>query len=216
MKNDLENIISVTPIERVFSITWNISIRCNYDCMYCPDTLHDNKSKHHSLEDLKKSWLSVYDKSKNRNLKYKISFTGGEPTTSKNFLPFLTWLREHYNQSLDKILLTTNGSASINYYKRLYDLVDNISFSLHSEHIVESIFFQKIVALAKYIDSSKFIHVNIMNEYWNSDRIKLYQDFLHKHNISHNVNEIHYGNKTREYPILKGKLDFDFVQSSIL
>ena len=57
----------------------------------------------------------------------------------------------------------------------------------------------------KMIRPRKSFHVNIMNEYWNRDRIELYRKWLDNHEISYSVNEINYQHKTREYPIMKGK-----------
>ena len=97
-------IVQVEPTEDYFSLTWQLSIRCNYDCMYCPAIWHDNTSRHHSLDTLKQTWISVL--SNTNRLAYKISFTGGEPTNSKSFLPFVKWLRTEYSDIEFKILLT--------------------------------------------------------------------------------------------------------------
>jgi molybdenum cofactor biosynthesis enzyme MoaA len=202
-------IISVTPVDNYFSINWQLGIRCNYDCMYCPTEYHDSVSPHHSLETLQQAWHNLFAKTKHQGLPYKIAFTGGELTTNKHFLPFVTWLRENYNQHLFKILLTTNGSATLNYYKKAFMVIDNISFSVHSEHLDESKFFNMVVDLHKIIDSSNFIHVNIMDEFWNRDRIPAYIKLLQQHNISHNVNVIDYQLQTRTIPIFKGNLNLD-------
>lgn len=206
--NDVK-IISVSPIERVFSITWKLSSRCNYDCMYCPNEWHSSTSVHPTLNEMQSYWKKVFEKTKQKELKYKISFTGGELTGNKDFLPFLQWLRKEYKEHIDIILLTTNGSATLKYYKKLFNLVENISFSVHSEHVNENKFFTMIADLANYIDENKFLHVNIMDEYWNKDRIELYKNFLISKNISHSVNKINYSLRTREIPIFKGKFDFD-------
>jgi molybdenum cofactor biosynthesis enzyme MoaA len=175
--------------------------------MYCPTQWHDDTSKHKSLDELKSNWISIYNQSSHRNLKYKIGFTGGEVTGNRAFYPLIRWLREEYADNIKQILLTTNGSATYNYYLKLFEVVDNISFSTHTEHINEQRFFDTVVKLHKNIHSDKFIHVNIMNETWNQDRIPHYQKLLTDHNISHNVNEIDYGLQTRAIPIMKGKLN---------
>ena len=203
----MTKIIQVAPTDKHFSITWRLGIRCNYDCMYCSPAWHDNVSPHHSLDTLMSSWQSIYEKTKHKNLPYKISFTGGELTTSKNFMPFLKWLRENYNDNIDKIVLSTNGSATLKYYSSMYELVDNISFSVHSEHFNEVEFFSMIVELSKIIEPSKFLHVNIMDEFWNQDRIPHYEKILTDNNISYSLNEINYSQKTRVIPIFKGKLN---------
>ena len=114
----MTKIISVRPTEEYFSLTWRIDIRCNYDCMYCSPEWHDSSSRFKSLEELQNAWLTIFDKTKNLNLPYKISFTGGELTANKNFLPFVTWLKNNYSEYLFKVLATTNGSASTGYYQK--------------------------------------------------------------------------------------------------
>lgn len=202
-------VIEIFPIENTFSITWELGRRCNYDCMYCGPQWHDSTSKHKSLDELKANWLSIFEQSKGRGLKYKISFTGGEVTGNKAFYPFVKWLRENYSDSIKQILLTTNGSATYNYYLKMFEVVDNISFSTHSEHIDEKKFFATVIKLRETIAKDKFIHVNVMNEFWNTERIAAYVDILKQNNISHNVNEIEYSYKTREVPIMKGKLNLE-------
>ena len=91
-------IISLTPIEEVFSITWNLHKRCNNDCMYCGDFLHDQVSPVSSLETLQGHWQQIFEKTKHIGRLYKISFTGGEPVINKNFMPFVSWLRENYGE----------------------------------------------------------------------------------------------------------------------
>ena len=200
-------IVQVAPTEEYFSLTWQLTIRCNYDCMYCSTDWHNNTSKHHSLETLKNAWINILNKT--NRLKYKISFTGGEPTNSKSFLPFIKWLRTEYPDRIFKILVTSNGSATYKYYKQLYDYVDNISFSTHSEHMDELDFFNKIILLHSTLDTSKHLHVNIMDESWNQDRIVKYKEILQSHNISNNTNKIDYSFQTRSIPIFKGKLNLD-------
>jgi uncharacterized radical SAM superfamily Fe-S cluster-containing enzyme len=177
--------------------------------MYCPTSLHDNHSKHVSLDLLKQRWQSIFNKTAHRNLPYKISFTGGEVTVNKSFLPLVRWMRENYQQNIAKILVTSNGSASVNYYTKLYELIDNLSLSFHSEHADEQKFFDLAITLHRNLTSDKHLHVNIMNEVWNQDRINIYQQLLNKHNISNAVNNINYLMQTRPIPIMKGNTNLD-------
>ena len=202
-------IVAVKPTEEYFSLTWQIDIRCNYECMYCSANWHDNSSGFKSLEELQQAWYTIFDKTRNLNLPYKIAFTGGELTANKNFLPFVTWLRDNYSEQLFKILVTTNGSASTHYYKKMLESVDNLTFSLHTEHADEQKFFGMMLDLSKDLTKGKFLHVAIMNEYWNQDRIPMYTKLLDKNNISYTVNEIDYGYKTREHPIFLGRLNLE-------
>jgi MoaA/NifB/PqqE/SkfB family radical SAM enzyme len=176
--------------------------------MYCPDFLHAG-DRIFSLSEMQSYWIDIFDKSRHKNLKYKISFTGGEVTINKDFLPFVKWLRENYKDYIHMILLTTNGSASVSYYTKLFNVVDNISFSFHGEHANEKLFFDKMVKLKKTISTKNFMHINIMNEHWIEDRIPLYTRILIKNHISHSINIIDYTVGTRMVPIMKGKANLE-------
>jgi MoaA/NifB/PqqE/SkfB family radical SAM enzyme len=202
-------IVSVTPTEEYFSLNWQVGIRCNYDCMYCSPQWHDNTSGFRGLEELQSAWVNVFNKTKSSNLPYKISFTGGELTANKHFLPFVTWLKDNYLEYLFKVVVTTNGSASTQYYKKMFESVDNISFSVHTEHIDEQKFFTMMLELSKNLPKDKFLQVVIMDEYWNQARIPVYTKLLKENNISYTVNEIDYKHKTREHPIFLGKLNLE-------
>ena len=202
-------IIQVTPTDQCFSITWELGRRCNYDCMYCGPQWHDDHSKHKSLDELKANWIGIYEQSQYLGLLYKISFTGGEVTGNRDFYPFVKWLRENYGNRIKKLLLTTNGSATYKYYVKMFEVMDNISFSVHSEHIDEQKFFDTVIKLHSTIARDKFIHVNIMNEFWNQDRILMYERLLKQHKISYNVNKIEYSYQTRTIPIMKGNLNLE-------
>jgi hypothetical protein len=179
--------------------------------MYCPTDLHDDTSTHPNLEKLQTAWQSFYSKSRKAELPYKISFTGGEVTANKSFLPLIQYLRAG-DFNLGQLLVTTNGSASEKYYLKLATLVDAISFSTHSEFFNETEFFSKVVAVNHVmIRPKKSVHVNIMNESWNQDRIEIYKNWLTTNNISHSVNVIDYSQQTRSVPILQGKLNLDKV-----
>jgi MoaA/NifB/PqqE/SkfB family radical SAM enzyme len=203
----MNKIIKIEPIPKYFTITWMLGAHCNYDCMYCPSELHDQSGQAHDLNTMQLAWENIHIKAKQQGLLFKITFTGGEVTANKNFLPLLDWIRENYDDVIN-IGITTNGSASLNYYTKLVEFVESISFSTHSEFMDEQAFFNKVIAIDKLmLKPKKSLHVNIMNEYWNQDRISLYQQLLDKHRISHSINEIDYSVKIREEILDKGKLN---------
>ena len=184
-------IIKIEPVFEYYSINWVLGSFCNYSCSYCPDELHDTTSKPHDLGTLKTAWTNIHNKTKHLKLKYKISFTGGEVTANKSFLPFVRWLRKEFTNNIYMILLTTNGSASLNYYTRLAKDVEAISFSTHSEFMDEDKFFEKVVALDPLmIRPKKSFHVNIMDEAWNQKSIIRYKKLLDTNNVSYSVNRI--------------------------
>lgn len=195
-----EKIIKIEPVEKTFAITWRPNIKCNYDCMYCSYDWHSDNDDLKSLEELQTVWQKIYQSSKHKNLKYKIGFTGGEILINKNFMPFIKWLKEKFGNQIEQMGVTTNGSASKRYYLELIEYVDYICFSTHSEFFNEKNFFDTVVACnLKIKNTSKTIHVNIMDEPWHRDRIKIYNDFLTKRKISHTIQPIVWEHKIRNF-----------------
>ena len=204
-------IISVVPTIPSISITWMIGSRCNYDCMYCWPERHDNVSKHPSLENLIQAWDSIYSKTEHIGLPFKISFTGGEVTANKSFVPLIQYLRSG-KFNIETLGFSSNGSASIKYYQKLSQLVDYISFSFHSEHANEKEFFIKAKEINQImIRPKKSFQVHIMDEFWNQDRIKMYTEWLEQNDIYYSVNMIDYSAQTRTIPIFKGVSNFDQI-----
>lgn len=197
-------IVRVEPTTPMIVLTWMVGTRCNYDCMYCPADLHDNTSKHPDLDKLILAWDNFYQNTKSQQLPYKISFTGGEVTANRSFLPLVEYI-QNGNFNIGQIVVTTNGSASKKYYTKLAALVDSISFSTHSEFFNEQEFFNKVHAVHQLMPRpNKNVHVNIMDESWNQQRIPVYKSWLEQRGISYSVNIINYAKQIRDTPVQLG------------
>ena len=196
-----KKIIRIEPIYRTFTVNWNIGLRCNFDCMYCPEMYHNPTDKDLTLAEFQTHWQKIVEKTQHTKLKYKLTFTGGEVTINKNFLPFLLWLDKNYKEQISECGFTTNGSASKRYYLDAIDIsiISFISFSTHSEFFNEKKFFDTIVEVNEKSHSlKKSIHVNIMDEFWNEGKSKIYSDFLTKRKINNSINVIYYTHKIRD------------------
>ena len=109
-------------------IDWYIGKRCNFSCSYCADFIHDNYSAHVPFSQMK----IFVDKIVARfgtNIHW--SLTGGEPTLNPDFIELLKYLQDKKYE----ISVCTNGSRSIEYMCQMYEYVDNITYSLHFEHV---------------------------------------------------------------------------------
>lgn len=128
---------------KVFQVTWDLGRRCNYDCSYCPAHRHDNFSRHATLDELKSAvnFLFAYIDTYMSVRKYKktsISFTGGEPTVNPNFIDFVKYLKQEYEQKYsDKwecgFALTSNGAMSKKMANAVMDNLGHITVSYHAE-----------------------------------------------------------------------------------
>lgn len=200
----MTKLIKVTPIDHVFSISWIQHIRCNYDCMYCSDTRHNKDDPMPDLGTMQDHWGQIYSKIKHKQLPLELSFSGGETTINKDFIPFIKWLQEHHSNEIKTVSITTNGSASLAYYLKLFDHLTSISFSTHYEYM-SSDFFNKIDALNLFAKANnKMLFVNVMQEYWATDQIKSTVQFCKDQDIPYGISKVVYGLPgSRSWPIIK-------------
>jgi MoaA/NifB/PqqE/SkfB family radical SAM enzyme len=130
IKTTAVNLVNPEPM----MVTWDIGRRCNYDCTYCEATRHDNKSPHHSLDELKttfefiKSWTEIYNSHRAIHTT-NINFTGGEPTVNPNFWKLVDYVKQ-YNFNLS---LTTNGAWNKKHTKTISEKFSGVTVSYHAE-----------------------------------------------------------------------------------
>jgi MoaA/NifB/PqqE/SkfB family radical SAM enzyme len=105
-------------------VEWNLGKRCNYDCSYCPASIHDNSSLHTDIEILK----ATVDKLMTLGKPIRLSFTGGEPCVHPKFLELVKYCK---HVGITWISVTTNGTLPYEFYAALE--VDQIVFSIHLE-----------------------------------------------------------------------------------
>lgn len=95
---------------------------CNFKCPYCRG-LRENLKGTISLEKAK----YIIDLWSKDNLK-NIRFSGGEPTVYKNLIELVEYTK---SKGIERIAISTNGSADISLYKELIDAgVNDFSVSL--------------------------------------------------------------------------------------
>lgn len=201
---DQLKIVKITPVENVFSITWNMHKRCNNDCMYCGEQLHDNYSPVTPLAELQQQWIQIFEKTKHLDLPYKISITGGEAVINKDFKPFVTWLFDNYQSQIKTIGVTSNGTSSKSYYLELFKKLTFLTLSTHTESINLERFIETAIACNAYASETqgKFFMVNIMEEYWAVDTIKKLIDMCKEHQIRYSINRIdYYRTGAKQYPV---------------
>jgi MoaA/NifB/PqqE/SkfB family radical SAM enzyme len=113
------------PHQGSIKVEWNLGKRCNYDCSYCPASIHDNLSPHTNIEILK----ATVDKLVTLGKPIRLSFTGGEPCVHPKFAELITYCNY---KGISWISVTTNGTLPYEFYASLN--VDQFVFSLHLEY----------------------------------------------------------------------------------
>lgn len=166
---DYNDIVAIEPTRDsdFFYVHWNIGKRCNYDCVYCPDKLHDLTSPHRTLDNL----ITIADKIELNSPKEKVRiwFTGGEPTVNPAFMDLCKHLKKKNGWIVG---LNTNGSRTVDYFKELINEIDVIQFSSHFEYLELEEFANKLLETQKECNKfeHKHISLNLMMEpeHWNT------------------------------------------------
>lgn len=124
-------ITSRWPHQNSVKVEWNLGKRCNYDCTYCPASIHDNSSAHTDVEILK----AAVDKLITLDKPVRLSFTGGEPCVNPKFAELVRYCK---HVGVGWISVTTNGTMPYEFYAALP--VDQIVFSIHLEYDWQRVF----------------------------------------------------------------------------
>ena len=130
------------PHQGSIKIEWNLGKRCNYDCSYCPASIHDNSSPHTDIEILK----ATVDKLMTLGKPIRLSFTGGEPTVHPKFRELIQYCN---HVGVSWISVTTNGTLPYQFYAGVD--IDQLVFSIHLEYDWKRVFntVESIVDLTK-------------------------------------------------------------------
>jgi len=130
------------PHQTSVKVEWNIGKRCNYDCSYCPASIHDATSNHTDIEILK----ATVDKLMTLGKPIRLSFTGGEPCVHPKFDELVKYCK---HVGIGWISVTTNGTRPYEFYASMP--VDQYVFSMHLEYDWKRVFntVESIVDLKK-------------------------------------------------------------------
>lgn len=127
--NGIDDIVAVAASDLLLNTTlhvdWTVTKKCNYDCSYCPPSVHDNFSQYPSFLECKDFFETAL---RNNNIsisKYKfvrVTLTGGEPTIMKEFSKLIDWLKDFSEPNI-----VTNFTSSVN---------DLISWHQYSRYMI--------------------------------------------------------------------------------
>jgi len=123
----MHKITSSWPHQDSIKIEWNLGKRCNYDCTYCPSSIHDNHSPHTDINILE----ATVDKLCEIGKPLRISLTGGEPCIHPDIEDLLDYFKR---KDIFWVNLTTNGTRPANWYLQNEMYFNHLVFSLHFEY----------------------------------------------------------------------------------
>jgi len=123
-------------------IGYTIGTTCNYKCHYCFDGCNDGQYRFPNNFDLVKTnfghIIDLYRENFSKE-HIRIHLTGGEPTLWPKLGEFAEFISK---EKECKISLSTNGSRTLNFWKRYSKYFDDIHISIHNEgcdvaHLIE-------------------------------------------------------------------------------
>jgi len=148
----MHKITSVWPHQDQIKVEWNLGKRCNYDCSYCPSSIHDNHSPHTDINILEQTVDRLCELGK----PLRISLTGGEPCVHPDIEELFDYFKR---KNIFWINVTTNGTRGYRWYLDNEMFFNHIVFSLHFEFDYTRI----VDTILKYYDATeKEFFVNVM------------------------------------------------------
>ena len=145
-------VTSAWPHQDQLKVEWNLGKRCNYDCTYCPSSIHDNHSPHTDIGILE----ATVDKLCEIGKPLRISLTGGEPCVHPDIEDLLEYFKR---KDIFWVNLTTNGTRGYRWYLQNEMFFNHLVFSLHFEQDWTRVF----DTILKFYDSTERVFfVNIM------------------------------------------------------
>jgi MoaA/NifB/PqqE/SkfB family radical SAM enzyme len=155
-------VTSSWPHQDQIKVEWNLGKRCNYDCSYCPSSIHDNFSPHTDINVLE----ATVDKLCELGKPLRISLTGGEPCVHPDIEDLLEYFKR---KDIFWVNLTTNGTRGYQWYLNNEIFFNHLVFSLHFEHDWTRI----VDTILKYYDATeREFFVNVMAHHDKMDNVR--------------------------------------------
>jgi len=120
-------ITSAWPHQDQLKVEWNLGKRCNYDCSYCPSSIHDSHSPHTDINILE----ATVDKLCQIEKPLRISLTGGEPCVHPDIEDLFEYMKR---KGVFWLNVTTNGTRAAKWYADNSEFFQHLVISLHFEH----------------------------------------------------------------------------------
>lgn len=137
----------------LFTVSWITTRYCNYECSYCWPHARSSTPDTKPTELYLNTMDSIKTQARANGFKnFHFSFSGGEPTANKQFLPLV----EHYCSDTEpeyqSIHMTTNLSPHVKWWNRFIKYTStlqrkSITASFHDEFANEQEFGDKCLAL---------------------------------------------------------------------
>jgi hypothetical protein len=141
---------AIDPQNRIsFLLDWELTMKCNLDCSYCPKGLyggHDNSLNHPPLADCLETidfmfqYVDLYMKNKPKGLRYVIlNVYGGESLHHPDIINILQKIKQVYQEHYQKfwhltVTTTTNAIIAKHKLEKIVPLIDEFTVSYHTNN----------------------------------------------------------------------------------
>jgi organic radical activating enzyme len=140
---------AIDPNNRItFLLDWELTMKCNLDCSYCPSGLysgHDNSTSHPPLDECLESidfmlkYADLYMQRRPKGLKHVVlNVYGGEALHHPNIVEILEQVHKRSKKYKDRwhltVTTTTNAIVSSTRMAGIIPLIDEFTVSYHSEN----------------------------------------------------------------------------------
>jgi MoaA/NifB/PqqE/SkfB family radical SAM enzyme len=176
-----KKITSAWPHQDQIKVEWNLGKRCNYDCSYCPSSIHDSYSPHTPIDILEKTVDRLCELGK----PLRISLTGGEPCVHPDIEDLFEYMKR---KGIFWVNVTTNGTRNHKWYSDNSEFFQHLVFSLHFEHDWQRVLstIHELYFTATHVD----FFVNVMAHHDHMDDVRAAVDFLTRINVKFAVRRI--------------------------
>ena len=130
------------------TIQWSMGNSCNFECEYCPTQLHDGSLGWHDTNmyvDIVEKICKHYQE---QDKVVNFEFIGGEVTVIPGFIEILEKVREYNGHNI----VFTNGSRTVNWWKKAKHLIDDLVISYHPQSMDED----SLIEIAEEIKDSVY------------------------------------------------------------
>jgi len=168
--------------DNVFSVSWILGRFCNYDCSYCWPYAKSKVLDHRPLLDYIRTMDEIKSQARVHGFdKFHFSFSGGEPTTYKNFINLIKAFKDPVSSYLS-LHMTTNASPGFNWWNKYLTATEgldrrSITASYHAEFSSEKEFGGKLKFLQDHgvlVTINQVMVPQLWEEYY--DRSKRFSD----------------------------------------
>lgn len=172
-----DRVKNLSPSSNLKRLELIITNRCNFNCLYCRKLSPDEDYDIHLA-----NAINVIDSFKYNDNLENIRFSGGEPTLHKNLGIMVECSKQ---LGIKRIAISTNGSASIEYYKSLINKgVNDFSISLDaccsSDFDImsgKSGYYDRVIDNIKELSKLVYTTLGIVLTDYNSDKISKLIEF---------------------------------------